>query len=77
MFVGLMLKAVIVSLFILSTLMLHNTVLLGIERQKYDLSILKLLGANRLYVASKILRSSLKTVLTANAIAYPFVFAAF
>lgn len=77
MFVALMLKAVIVSLFILSTLMLHNTVLLGIEKQKYDLSILKLLGATRLYVASKILRSSLKTVLTANVIAYPLVFAAF
>lgn len=77
MFVGLMFKSVIVSLFILSTLMLHNTVLLGIEEQKHDLAILKLLGANRTFIAFKVLRGSLKTVLTANAIAYPFVFIAF
>jgi ABC-type antimicrobial peptide transport system permease subunit len=77
MFVGLMLKSVIVSLFILSTLMLHNTILLGVEQKKYNLSILKLLGADRKFVAYKILRQSLKTVLTANVIAYPLVFVAF
>jgi hypothetical protein len=77
MFVALTLKSVIVSLFVLSTLMLHNAVLLAVEEQRCDLSVLKLLGADRSFVASKILRSSLRTVTFANLIAYPFVFVAF
>jgi predicted lysophospholipase L1 biosynthesis ABC-type transport system permease subunit len=47
MFIGVMLKSIIVSLFLLSVLMLDSTIQMGVDRQRLDLAILKVIGASR------------------------------
>jgi predicted lysophospholipase L1 biosynthesis ABC-type transport system permease subunit len=77
MFIGVMLKAIIVSLFLLSVLMLDSTLQMGVDRQKADLAILKVVGASRTHVAAHILGGAVRQVLFANLIAYPLVYLTF
>ena len=74
MFIGVMLKLIIVSLFMLSVIMMNNMLLMGVERKNFDFSLLKVMGANRLFIVFNLLSSSLKYVLFANFIAYPLTY---
>jgi hypothetical protein len=74
MFIGVMLKLIIVSLFMLSVIMMNNMLLMGVERKNFDFALLKVMGANRLFIIINLLSSSLKYVLFANFIAYPLAY---
>ena len=74
MFIGVMFKLIIFSLFLLSVLMMNNMFRMGIERRNFDFAVLKVMGADRFFIVLNILSSSLKYVLLANIIAYPFAF---
>ena len=74
MFIGVMLKLIIVSFFMLSVIMMNNMLLMGVERKNFDFSLLKVMGANRLFIVFNLLSSSLKYVLFANFIAYPLTY---
>lgn len=71
MFIGVMLKLIIVSLFTLSVIMMNNMLLMGVERKNFDFALLKVMGANKLFIVVNLLTSSLKYVLLANFISYP------
>lgn len=77
MFIGVMLKAIIASLFIMSVLMLDSTLQTGLNKQKADIAILKVIGASRLHVAGHILGGAVRQVLMANLIAYPLAYLTF
>jgi ABC-type antimicrobial peptide transport system permease subunit len=77
LFIGVMLKAIIASLFLLSTLMLDSTLTLSVDRQRTDLAVLKVIGASRTHVASHVLAGAVRQVVYANLLAYPFLYAAF
>jgi predicted lysophospholipase L1 biosynthesis ABC-type transport system permease subunit len=77
MFIGVMLKAIIASLFLLSVLMLDSTLQAGLDKQKTDMAILKVIGANRLHVAGHVLGGAVRQVLMANLIAYPLAYLTF
>jgi len=74
MFVGVMLKLIIVSLFILSVIMMNNMLLMGVERKNFDFALLKVMGADRVFIVVNLLMSSLKYVAFANIIAYPLAY---
>jgi hypothetical protein len=74
MFIGVMLKLIIVSLFMLSVIMMNNMLLMGVERKNFDFALLKVMGADRLFIVINLLSSSLKYVLFANFIAYPLAY---
>ena len=74
MFIGVMLKLIIVSLFLLSVIMMNNMLLMGVERKNFDFALLKVMGADRLFIVINLLSSSLKYVLLANFIAYPLAY---
>jgi ABC-type lipoprotein release transport system permease subunit len=74
MFIGVMLKLIVVSLFMLSVIMMNNMLLMGVERKNFDFALLKVMGANRLFIVINLLSSSLKYVLFANFIAYPLAY---
>lgn len=74
MFIGVILKLIIVSLFTLSILMMNNMLNVGIERKNFDFAVLKTMGAHRNFVIINILIDSIKYVLIANIIAYPFAY---
>ena len=71
MFIGVTLKLVIASLFILSVIMMNNMLLVGVERKSFDFALLKVQGAQRIFVILNVIFDSLKYVLLSNAIAYP------
>lgn len=74
MFIGVMLKLIIVSLFILSVIMMNNMLLMGVERKNFDFALLKVMGADKFFIVVNLLTSSLKYVLFANFIAYPLAY---
>ena len=74
MFIGVILKLIILSLFILSVLMMNNMLLMGIDRKSFDFALLKTMGANRLFIIVSLLGSSLKYVIIANIVAFPFAY---
>lgn len=74
MFIGVILKLIILSLFILSVLMMNNMLLMGIDRKSFDFALLKTMGANRFFIIISLLSSSMKYVLTANFFAFPFAY---
>lgn len=76
MFVGVMFKLIICSLFLLSVLMMDNMLRMGVERKNFDFALLKVMGANRAYIVVNILAGSLKYVLVANLVAYPLAYLA-
>ena len=76
MFIGVTLKLIIVSLFSLSVIMMNNMLSMGVERKNFDFALLKVMGANRMFVVINLLTSSLKYVLLANIIAYPLAYQA-
>ena len=74
MFIGVMLKLIIVSLFLLSVIMMNNMLLMGVEKKNFDFALLKVMGADRIFIVINLLSSSLKYVLLANFIAYPLAY---
>jgi hypothetical protein len=74
MFIGVILKLIIVSLFVLSVIMMNNMLLMGVERKHFDFALLKIMGADRKFIVINLLTSSMKYVLLANAIAYPIAY---
>ncbi len=76
MFIGVMLKLIICSLFILSALMMNNMFRMGVERRNFDFALLKVMGADRLFVIVNILFSAFKYVALANIIAFPLAYIA-
>lgn len=72
MFIGVILKLIITSLFILSAIMMNNMMLMGTDRKSFDFALLKTMGANRFFVVMSLLLSSFKYVLISNLIAFPF-----
>jgi ABC-type antimicrobial peptide transport system permease subunit len=76
MFIGVMLKLIIISLFMLSVIMMNNMLLMGVERKNFDFALLKVMGADRPFIIVNLLTSSLKYVAFANIIAYPLAYLA-
>lgn len=76
MFIGVMFKLIICSLFVLSALMMNNMFRMGIERKNFDFALLKVMGANRIFIIANILTGSLKYVALANIFAYPLAYLA-
>ena len=76
MFIGVILKLIILSLFILSVLMMNNMLLMGIDRKSFDFALLKTMGADRFFIVFSLLFSSMKYVLLANFFAFPFAYLA-
>lgn len=76
MFIGVMFKLIICSLFVLSVLMMNNMFRMGIERKNFDFALLKVMGANRAFIIINILTGSLKYVALANFFAYPLAYIA-
>ena len=76
MFIGVILKLVIISLFVLSVLIMNNMLLMGIDRKSFDFALLKTMGANRLFIVFSLLSSSMRYVLAANFLAFPFAYLA-
>lgn len=74
MFIGVILKLVIISLFVLSVLMMNNMMLMGIERKSFDFALIKTMGANKTFVILNLLLSSIRYVTIANIIAFPFAY---
>lgn len=74
MFIGVILKLVIVSLFVLSVLMMNNMMLMGTDRKSFDFALLKTMGANKAFVIFNLIFSSIKYVLISNVIAFPFAY---
>ena len=76
MFIGVMFKLIICSLFLLSAIMMNNMFRVGVERKGFDFALLKVMGADRLFIIINILASALKYVFFANLIAYPLAYLA-
>ena len=76
LFLGVMFKLIVCSLFILSVLMMHNMFLVGVERRSFDFAVLKTMGADRTFVVTNILATSIKYLAFANFLAYPFAYLA-
>ena len=74
MFIGVTLKLIIVSLFTLSVIMMNNMLSMGVERKNFDFALLKVMGADRIFIVINLLTNSLKYVLLANFIAYPIAY---
>lgn len=74
MFIGVLLKLVIVALFILSVIMMNNMLLMSVERKHFDFGLLKIMGAGRVFVIANLLTGSLKYVFYGNIIAYPLAY---
>lgn len=71
MFIGVILKLIIVSLFVLSAIMMNNTLLVGVEKKNFDFALVKVMGCNRSFIILNVLFDSMKYVLIANALAFP------
>ena len=76
MFIGVMFKLIIFSLFLLSAVMMNNMFRVGIERKGFDFALLKVMGADRSFVVTNILAGALRFVVFANIIAYPLAYLA-
>ena len=74
MFIGVILKLIIFSLFILSAIMMNNMLTMGVETKRFDMALFKTMGANKVFILVYILVNSLKYVLTSNFIAFPFAY---
>lgn len=71
MFIGVILKLIIVSLFVLSAIMMNNTLLVGVEKKNFDFALIKVMGSNRSFIILNVLFDSLKYVIVANLFAFP------
>jgi len=76
MFIGVMFKLIIFSLFLLSAIMMNNMLRVGVERKGFDFALLKVMGADRAFIVTNILASSLKFVVFSNFLAYPLAYLA-
>jgi hypothetical protein len=76
MFLGVVLKLIVITLFILSVIMMNNMLTMGIERKQFDFAVLKVMGADKPFIVMNILISSLRYVGFANLIAFPLSYAA-
>lgn len=74
MFIGVILKLIITSLFVLSVLMMNNMMLMGTDRKSFDFALMKTMGADRFFVVFNLLFSSFKYVFLSNVIAFPFAY---
>lgn len=74
MFIGVILKLVIVSLFVLSVLMMNNMMLMGTERKSFDFALLKTMGADKKFVVANLILASTRHVVISNVIAFPFAY---
>ena len=74
MFIGVILKLIIFSLFGLSILMMNNMLNVGIEKKNFDFAVLKTVGANRIFVVINLLLDSIKYVVVSNIVAFPFAY---
>lgn len=74
MFIGVILKLIIISLFVLSVLMMNNMMLMGTDRKSFDFALLKTMGANKLFVIFNLIFSSTKYVFISNILAFPFAY---
>lgn len=77
MFIGVMLKSIVASLFLLSVLMLDATLRAGLDKQKADMSVLKVIGGSRLHVVCHVFGGAMRQVFLANLIAYPSAYLTF
>lgn len=71
MFLGVMLKTIILTLFVLSVIMMNNMLLMDVERKGFDFAVLKVMGADKTFIVVNILTDSLKFVGLANILAFP------
>lgn len=71
MFLGVMLKTIILTLFVLSVIMMNNMLLMDVERKGFDFAVLKVMGADKTFIVVNILTGSLKFVGLANILAFP------
>ncbi len=74
MFIGVVLKLIIASLFILSAIMMNNMLTMGVETKQFDMALFKTMGANKVFIVIYIMINSLKYVLISNFIAFPFAY---
>jgi ABC-type antimicrobial peptide transport system permease subunit len=74
MFIGVILKLIIVSLFMVSAIMMNNMLTMTVSQRQFEMAVYKTIGANRLFVILVVLLDSLKYVLVANLIAFPFAY---
>ena len=76
MFIGVMFKLIIFSLFLLSAIMMNNMFRVAVERKSFDFALLKVMGADRVFIVANILTGALRYVVFANLIAYPLSYLA-
>lgn len=74
MFIGVILKLIIVSLFMVSSIMMNNMLTMTVNQRQFEMAVYKTIGANRFFVILVVLIDSLKYVIVANVIAFPFAY---
>jgi ABC-type antimicrobial peptide transport system permease subunit len=74
MFIGVILKLIVFSLFCLSVLMMYNMMMIGVETRNFDFGMLRTVGMNKKSLMLTVLVDSLKYVLVANLVAFPVSF---
>ncbi len=65
MFLGIILNLIVFILFVLSTMLLYNLLLVSIETKTFELGVLRVQGLNKIGVVSLIVVQSLSYVLPA------------
>ena len=71
MFIGVILKLIVFSLFCLSVLMMYNMMMIGVESRNFDFGMLRTVGMNRRSLMLAVLVDSLKYVAVANLLGFP------
>jgi len=71
MFIGVILKLIVFSLFCLSVLMMYNMMMIGVESRNFDFGMLRTVGMNRRSLMLTVLVDSLKYVVVANMMGFP------
>lgn len=71
MFIGVILKLIVFSLFCLSVLMMYNMMMIGVETRNFDFGMLRTVGLTKQMLMVTVLFDSLKYVIVANVLAFP------
>lgn len=71
MFIGVVLKLIVFSLFCLSVLMMYNMMMIGVETRNFDFGMMRTVGLTRARLVMAVLVDSLRYVMLANLVAFP------
>lgn len=71
MFIGVILKLIVFSLFCLSVLMMYNMMMIGVETRNFDFGMLRTVGLKKRVLMVAVLVDSLRYVVVANLLAFP------